>query len=73
MGERRRGGGAGGGWDQSYNHLCVKFDVYINAPEHGDIGPGCSEFSSSFVNVPHMKRTGGSMMVKTKLRLGITC
>ena len=38
------------------SHLCVKFDAYINAPELGDIGPECSEFSGSFVNVPHMKR-----------------
>ena len=54
------------------SHLCVKFDVYINAPDPGGIGPDCSEYAGSFFNVPHMKRTDGSMMVNTKLRLGIT-
>ena len=54
------------------SHLCVKFDVYINAPEPGDIGAERCKFSGRFVNVPHMKKTGGSMMVKTKLRLGVT-
>ena len=38
------------------SHLCVKFDVYINAPELGEIGAESSEFAGSFVNVPHMKR-----------------
>ncbi|XP_073004355.1 polyphenol oxidase, chloroplastic-like [Typha latifolia] len=54
----------------------VKFDVYINAPDHEGVGPGATEFAGSFVHVPHKHSKGKSekkkMMMKTVLRLGIT-
>ncbi|KMZ60041.1 Catechol oxidase [Zostera marina] len=45
----------------------VKFDVYVNSPDNA-VKPGTSEFSGSFVNVPHNKDSNG----KTSLTLGLT-
>ena len=51
----------------------IKFDVYINTPEHEGVGPGASEFAGSFVNVPHKHHHSKTKMTMvTKLRLGIT-
>ncbi|KVH96813.1 polyphenol oxidase, chloroplastic-like [Cynara cardunculus var. scolymus] len=54
----------------------VKFDVFINdedeMPASGG-GPEKAEFAGSFVNVPHKQRDGGGgMVIKTRLRLGIS-
>ncbi|EXB82816.1 Polyphenol oxidase [Morus notabilis] len=48
----------------------VKFDVHVNDDEQSLCGPENSEFSGSFVNVPHRKR--GDNKIRTHLRLGIT-
>ncbi|KMZ60042.1 Catechol oxidase [Zostera marina] len=45
----------------------VKFDVNVNSPDNY-AKPGTSEFSGSFVNVPHSKASTG----KTCLTLGLT-
>uniref|UniRef100_A0A6V7QWC5 Tyrosinase copper-binding domain-containing protein n=1 Tax=Ananas comosus var. bracteatus TaxID=296719 RepID=A0A6V7QWC5_ANACO len=54
----------------------VKFDVYINSPEHEGVGPEASEFAGSFVHVPHKhkKAKKGKEMARmnTRLKLGIT-
>ncbi|CAN1327040.1 (+)-larreatricin hydroxylase, chloroplastic [Linum perenne] len=36
------------------------------------VGPQDTEFAGTFVNVPHMKKTGGASMCKTSMKLGIT-
>ncbi|CAA7404091.1 unnamed protein product [Spirodela intermedia] len=52
---------------------CVKFDVYVDDTDAGEVKPDDSEFAGSFVNVPHGKGHNEKMKsVKTTLRLGIT-
>ncbi|RCV27699.1 hypothetical protein SEVIR_5G350400v4 [Setaria viridis] len=56
--------------------VAAKFDVFVNAEDHGAVGSGGRELAGSFVNVPHRhahghgrgKKGGG---IKTTLRLAL--
>ncbi|WVZ68528.1 hypothetical protein U9M48_017459 [Paspalum notatum var. saurae] len=60
--------------------VAAKFDVFVNAEDHGAVGSGGRELAGSFVNVPHRHghgrgrgrghgKNGGG--IKTKLRLAL--
>ncbi|CAA6667267.1 unnamed protein product [Spirodela intermedia] len=54
---------------------CVKFDVYVDDTDAGEVKPDDSEFAGSFFNVPHgrgNKKKGKMEAMTTTLRLGIT-
>ncbi|CAA7404100.1 unnamed protein product [Spirodela intermedia] len=54
---------------------CVKFDVYVDDTDAGEVKPDDSEFASSFFNVSHgrgHKKKGKMETMTTTLRLGIT-
>ncbi|CAA6667271.1 unnamed protein product [Spirodela intermedia] len=54
---------------------CVKFDVYVDDTDAGEVKPDDSEFAGSFFNVPHgrgHKKKGKMETMTTTLRLGIT-
>ncbi|KAL6853500.1 hypothetical protein ACP4OV_019529 [Aristida adscensionis] len=60
--------------------VAAKFDVFVNAEDHGAVGSGGRELAGSFVNVPHRHRHGHGhghghgkkgRGIRTKLRLAL--
>ncbi|KAF8766093.1 hypothetical protein HU200_007585 [Digitaria exilis] len=54
--------------------VAAKFDVFVNAEDHGAVGSGGRELAGSFVNVPHRHAHGGhgkERGIKTTLRLAL--
>jgi polyphenol oxidase len=61
-------------------NVAAKFDVFVNAADHGAVGSGGRELAGSFVNVPHRHGDNGhghgrgkkGIGIKTTLRLALS-